>query len=292
MNRTDHICMSSRELASIPDYSELVIVDWSSTKPILKSDLPDDPRIRLIRVNGETFWSSGRAFNFAVSMAKYPIVLKMDADVLLDPDFFSKNTFTPNYLYTTQEASWDSIPSGLAGLFLFDKIDFSKIGGFNEYMTGWGYEDVDFIERFIKNGFKPKLIDFSGTRALQHDNSVRGSGGTQSTPESELRLNMLINNRLNSVLCRLYPWSSESSASSYKEITDGHWVVEKVPESIPVNEKLYRKLLSECNKVYFLKEKGKIAGRLLHLLPYFLKKKYFRHDIQVTLKKNPYLTFL
>jgi len=222
-------------------------------------------------------------------MAKYPIVLKMDADVLIWEKLFSQNPIESRTFYTMQGGDWDLIPSGLSGLFLFCKEDFDEVGGFNELLNGWGYEDVDLTNRFKRLHYKVKNLNYGSTVAIQHDNSDRGFGGISKDSERELMIKMLIFNNLNFVLTKLRPWSNNCKGSEYMESSKNRWITIDIPEPIHVDKKLWKYLVSECQKVFFFKTKGKIIGRLLHLLPYSIKKTFYYEYVYQILRNHPSL---
>jgi hypothetical protein len=80
MNRRDHLLATAPRVAAWPHHQEHLIVDWSSTRPLRREELPPDPRVRLLRVEGERRWSLCRAYNFAFARARGTRLLKLDAD--------------------------------------------------------------------------------------------------------------------------------------------------------------------------------------------------------------------
>ena len=56
MNRQHHLLTSAQQLAAWPHHQEHLILDWSSRDPVQRSQLPDDSRIRLERVEREERW--------------------------------------------------------------------------------------------------------------------------------------------------------------------------------------------------------------------------------------------
>ena len=78
-----------------PQVSEVIIIDWSSGLPVAQ-DLAragiSDPRIRIARVYDEPRWILTYAFNIGFRLARFDQVLKCDADIVLDPGYFTQNT--------------------------------------------------------------------------------------------------------------------------------------------------------------------------------------------------------
>ena len=72
--------MSVARVAEWEHHFEHIVVDWSSGQPIKRSDLPPDPRLRLVRVDGIADWHPGQAYNFAASCAQGEWLFRLDAD--------------------------------------------------------------------------------------------------------------------------------------------------------------------------------------------------------------------
>lgn len=55
--------------------------------------------------------------------------------------------------------------------FSFWKDDFISVGGYDEDMQGWGWEDADLFERMSESGYQPYAIRFGGfVYHLHHEN--------------------------------------------------------------------------------------------------------------------------
>ena len=80
MNRREHLLATVARLAAWPHHDEHLIVDWSSRTPLRREELPADPRLRLLRVEGERRWNPSRAYNFAFGKARGAWLMRMDAD--------------------------------------------------------------------------------------------------------------------------------------------------------------------------------------------------------------------
>ena len=80
MNRREHLLATAPRVAAWRHHDEHLIIDWSSRIPLRRDALPDDPRLRLLRVEGEGRWSPSRAYNFALAQARGAWLMRMDAD--------------------------------------------------------------------------------------------------------------------------------------------------------------------------------------------------------------------
>ena len=95
------------------------------------------------RVEGEGQWNLCRAYNFAAARATGSILLKLDADSWLDPSLDVEQLLC-------QAPIWlGSGSGGKAGQWLMNRDAFAVVGGFNERMLGWGFDDKDLRARLV-----------------------------------------------------------------------------------------------------------------------------------------------
>lgn len=160
MNRREHLLHSSAQLALWPHHQEHLIVDWSSAEPLRREDLPGDRRLRLLRVEGEDRWNLCRAYNFAIARARGSQLLKLDADCWPSEHF---DPAAPG-LRVAIEAS-DSVlgndgqpilcalgsgAEGRKGQFLMARALLAAVGGYNEVLVGYGFDDKDLAARLVQ----------------------------------------------------------------------------------------------------------------------------------------------
>jgi hypothetical protein len=289
MNRTTHLLESAKRLSAINSHNEHLIVDWSSKKEISRSELPEDPRIKLIRVSGESDWWLTRAYNFAVSMASNPVILKMDADVLLDKDFFNNNDLHKNQVLTAQDiyGGWSS-PAGLSGLFSLHRSDFDSIGGFNEYIKGWGWDEMDLMTRLWRKNLAFRHFDLGSTSAIKHSNTER-SISNKIKSESKLSCLLACSNKLNSLIATSGLVCEKTPKSRYSVDGSDEYYCADLPSRINIDAKTADRWLQEMRKVYLGKRVGLFGmglGRLLPRLPVLNK------DCENLLLNHPLLKVL
>ena len=111
-------------------------------------------------------WNKCRALNYGVRHAQTPFVVTSDADVIYDANIFQwcLDNFQDKCFYQV-ESFWlpknnnkkkaQSAVHGSPGLCTFlERLAFEQIGGYDERMVYWGFEDIDFPERLQKIGYK------------------------------------------------------------------------------------------------------------------------------------------
>ena len=175
-NRTAQLRITAASISRFGSHAEHLIVDWSSHEPITTADLPADPRLRLLRVEGERAWWLSRAYNRGFCMAACPWILKADADAVLGEAFF--RGFDPA-VATLQLRHMTSTLTGKTnlddlGLFSVDAAALRAVRGFNPWLVGWGVDDIDLFERlFVLPGTRLAHLGAEGVHCLPHGDALR-----------------------------------------------------------------------------------------------------------------------
>lgn len=213
MNRSEHLALSADQLSRWPHHHEHLILDWSSAPPLRREELPDDPRIRLHRVEGELRWNLCRAYNFAASLARGDTLLKLDADCwpAMDSD--------PNPLLRQGPLWMGSGAGGSAGQFLIAREVFEGVGGFNEWMVGWGFDDKDLRARVeLVAGLPVRILPDGWVVVIAHNDAARVGLPTrrETALERQQGLAALRASRLNNrVVAAHCPWGAGRPRSRY-----------------------------------------------------------------------------
>jgi hypothetical protein len=250
MNRREHLLRSAAAVSRWPHHGEHLIVDWSSREPLRRDQLPADPRLRLVRVEGESRWNLCRAYNFAIARARGPWILKLDADCWpssrFDPTALVGEPGTAGAEPAERIWAFGSGPEGRKGQFLMHRHLFQAVGGFNEYLTGYGFDDKDLQARLrLHSGGDLLPIPSDWLAVIPHSDEERaeqGRAGGMRPLRSSLGLATMRASRLsNRLLAAHYPWGKGSPASRYEPVTatarapgtkaDELWRVD--PDSVP-----------------------------------------------------------
>jgi len=175
MNRNGRVVRCLSSWVEWEGCHELVLVDWSSTRPVeefLSKQKFNNKKIKIIRVDGEKYFSRSKCFNLSVRNCTYSNIIKIDVDYVLT----NKKILEGHLRSSSQPRSFahSSTGSHLSGFCSFNRGDFEKIGGYNEDLEDWGYEDEDLYSRLTKEGLsefhikKPKKFLFH----IPHSNSL------------------------------------------------------------------------------------------------------------------------
>ena len=190
MNRSANLVRALPSWLAQDAISEVVVVDWSSTTPVA-DDLAAagiaDPRLRILRVTDEPAWVLTQAFNAGFRAAACERVLKADADIVLAPDFFRANPL-PRSAFVA--GNWRNVGPGQAhvnGFFLASRVALHAVGGFNEHITSYGWDDDDIYDRLTRAGFRRHDVVPDTIRHLDHDDADRIGDAARAAPDVTLR---------------------------------------------------------------------------------------------------------
>lgn len=219
MNREHHLLQSLPRVCAWPHHQEHIVVDWSSRSPIDRSALPGDSRIRLLRVEGESLWHPSQAYNFAASQARAEWLFRLDADCWV------QNLDPLQWMHSNPADGWVARASqgGSLGAVLVRKDLFHAIGGFNELMRSYGFEDKDLIYRLeaqpdVRIGtLGPEQVVF-----IPHSAQVRANLPGSAAKARALKRATSMSNRFLAASC---PWPGQYGAADYREQRPGFWIL-------------------------------------------------------------------
>lgn len=231
-NRYDSLYVSLNSWLKFDQIKEIIIVDWSSDQEI-KSLLNIDSRIKIIRVNGEKYFNLSQPLNLAASIATQDYILKFDTDYVLNPynNFFDNyliddsnfvsgiktvenphhwsnenNEYRVKYSKSSIEelfqyfCSYSPFFKYLKGMLYVSRKNFNSIGGYDEKIDSYGWEDDNISERLRLYGLNQIYVknDISIIH-LPHSNKKR----YENCSEYELQIEENYRNNL------LNQWSGE-----------------------------------------------------------------------------------
>ena len=272
MNRREHLLRSAAAVAAWPHHTEHLVVDWSSTEPLRREQLPEDPRLRLLRVEGERRWNLCRAYNFAIAQARHPLILKLDADCWPSPRF-DPTAASLKLEGGRGSCAFGSGRDGRKGQLLIDRRLFEAVGGFNEWMVGYGFDDKDLQVRLgALNGVEPAVIPADWLEVIPHSDLERAEQG-RAGPGHWLKAcqgqaamrSTQIANRLVAAHC---PWSGGSTPTRYVHCAAATWQAE--PATVPHRPPAVLAELDHVGRMTFWGAFLAIPEVFLETLPYSL----------------------
>lgn len=189
-NREESLRISLQSWLCFDQIKEIIIVDWTSDKSISHLTKNDD-RIKVIRVEKEKYFNLSQPLNLAAKLATGDCILKLDCDYILNPyhSFFEnydidERSFMSGNHNVKQHEFWNGQGYGidlknmhivdiydyvvtythyfkyLKGMLFVHRSSFEQIGGFNENIDNYGWEDSDIIHRLELLGLDHKKINY------------------------------------------------------------------------------------------------------------------------------------
>lgn len=177
-NRGETLNQALTSWLKVEAVDEIVLVDWSSS-PSLVQLLPDDlvsePRLSIVRVDGQAGWALTRAYNIALQMASRTAVLKVDCDSWIAPDFVKTHKLYEGIFYAGDWTSLDSGPSNALhsnGILFAIRADLMAIGGYDERIGTYGWDDTDVVTRLgrIRSS---KVVHYDKVKHIPHSPNLR-----------------------------------------------------------------------------------------------------------------------
>lgn len=241
MNRTENLLKALPTWTACEGLDEIIIVDWSSRVPVADSIAAaslTDPRIRIVRVESEPRWILSYAFNLGFRFARGRRIVKTDADIKLQPDFFARNPL-PQGVFVAGD--WRKAAKGqehINGFFYIHRTDLRRIRGFNEYITSYGWDDDDIYARMVEAGLERKCVDLQSIWHIPHDDALRLGQAGQATHDawSELQASTAYKIRSNRWLTFVGPpWNQDRRFVPFKviETRTGYVLLERTKDQTP-----------------------------------------------------------
>ena len=185
MNRLSHLQQTLPEnIADNQDYPnvEFLVLDYNSTEDVggwIKTKMRphlDSGVLTYIRVEGPKYFHRSHSRNLALKMAQGDIVVNLDADNYAGKGFASylnQRFLEEEHIFLSPElSSTDKL--GSFGKVSLRKKDFLAIKGYDESISGYGFEDTDFYERLKNHGLKErKLTQRAFLKAISHGHEER-----------------------------------------------------------------------------------------------------------------------
>lgn len=244
MGRSSTVNKTARAWLNVKHIDEIILVDWSShppLEPVVRS-IPGGERIKVIRVEGEKSWVLSRAYNLAVNSTSYTNVIRTDCDYAVAPDFVdahrpllndSEHAAVRGDGYATRKGHYYSGNYNLArnenevhlnGAVFIRRKDFLDIGGYDERIQTYGWDDEDLYDRLGRSGLQKRNVSYDHVSHVQHGNDGRAQTGVKFA-SVEIDLNSLL-------VSKLPKWTAKMRPSVYKVAEKG---ITKSPKSDKTN---------------------------------------------------------
>ena len=165
-------------------FDELILLDWSSKEPV--AEIPgvfEDPRVRVVRVDGQTQFIRTLAQNLASRMARRQRIFKCDSDVEFRGDFFSAHPLQPGEFWVGEwHHARNMNERHLHGETYYFIQDFERVNGYDERILSYGYDDSNLKDRMVLAGLRKKVINYDFLHHQKHGDDLRASNQSMIHP--------------------------------------------------------------------------------------------------------------
>jgi hypothetical protein len=194
MDRQEPLAQSLPSWLALPEADHVVVVDWSSCSP-LRESLAPHPKLTVVRVDGQEYWHNSVCHNLELQVASAlncDVVLRVDADVVVARDFIASHPVLPKTFYALD---CHSVPphlehkKSLCGTLYTQVSDVLLVGGYNERLRQYGYEDEDLFGRLAATGLRWRQPHLDSLEHIPHSDAMRVEHlDTLDAPPSVIRL--------------------------------------------------------------------------------------------------------
>lgn len=220
MNRQETLAKVLPTWLGVEGVSEVVIIDWGSDPPLRPIVQPEkDPRLNLYRVLNENSWVLSRAYNLALNKTKRQYIIRTDCDYSLDSMLLEAHAlneteagfFSGNWMLARNENEVH-----LNGAMIMKRDVFWSVGGYDERIQTYGWDDEDLYTRLSANQVKKLNISYDHVSHVSHGDGSRAQKGVKFA-QVQIDLNQLL-------LEKLPPWSRSyrdgPDSSRYEVVND------------------------------------------------------------------------
>lgn len=182
-------CLGALEAQTIR-VERVVVSDWSEDQDRTFQVVKGRPQkifgsLVLVKAGKPEHYQLTHARNAGRRYVRTPLMAVLDADCLLPPLMtmcvqhifrvapYEKKIVGSPVEHRTKSGELTKVPwSGKiisGGWQVFRTCDFDTVGGYNPFITGWGFEDQDFVQRLIKIGAGAVLLEKLPYEHLYHE---------------------------------------------------------------------------------------------------------------------------
>lgn len=188
--------------------SEIIVVDFGGEPAITPQHFESPHKISLVRVLNADCWRIGLAINLGVDQCRNDTICKLDSDIEIRAGAELGALSTAEAFYRGRAGTAVS-----NGQVLFNKAHWQRVGGYNEWLSGYGYDDSDYYSRLRRSGVAERDLSATSLSEHLHGNEVRAATDLRSEffniPLSQADARLLYMLSRNTYLGMLRPWSAE-----------------------------------------------------------------------------------
>eukprot|EP00178_Gracilaria_changii_P024419 TRINITY_DN735_c0_g2_i1.p1 TRINITY_DN735_c0_g2~~TRINITY_DN735_c0_g2_i1.p1 ORF type:complete len:757 (-),score=99.13 TRINITY_DN735_c0_g2_i1:195-2465(-) len=220
MNRQETLEKVLSTWLDVTGVDEIVVVDWGSDPPLRSIVKPErDRRLHLYRVNQEPSWVLSRAYNLALNKSTKKHVIRTDCDYSLHPNILAAHNLskTETGFYSGNwELARNENEVHLNGAMLMKRDMFWNVGGYDERIQTYGWDDEDLYTRLQASKMEKLNVSYDHVTHVSHGDGKRAQRGVKFA-QVQIDLNQLL-------LEKLPQWSSSflnmNDSSQYEVVSE------------------------------------------------------------------------
>lgn len=177
-------------------------------------------------MHNEPVWVLSRAYNLAAAHARCHTLVKVDCDYTLSPTFLSRHPLPPNTFYTGHyENARAANQIHLNGALVVSRAAFRDVGGYDERIQTYGFDDDDLYTRLRQAGLARRNLSYEVVDHVAHGAELRVTDDVRF-PRAQIDVNRLLLEKVAS------PWGKRQRASEYGVAKGGGLVATFVPRRL------------------------------------------------------------
>jgi glycosyltransferase involved in cell wall biosynthesis len=208
-DRLEHLRQTLPSWQESATISEIVVVDFGSAVPIRLGDFDRPDKLRIVRVENTDRWRIGMAINVGVDLARCDYICKFDSDIaIVDEKRLAGLDLTTSFFRGDHRRAVSN------GQVVFHRSHWQRIGGYNEWLSGYGFDDMDFYIRLRRSGVAERFLDAGMLKEITHSHTIRAGAANLSDDffsiniaNSEIAIDF--QNKRNTCLSYLKRWAPE-----------------------------------------------------------------------------------
>lgn len=229
----------------VANVKQVVVVDWSSQpplRPILETVLnamnnTSQAQLKIVRVEGETEWVLTRAYNLGVREVEVDYVFKVDCDYIVKENALERHrldyaegdngesVFFTGYYMNARDAN----EMHLNGAMVVSRRVFWSVGGYDERIQSYGYDDEDLYARLSKAGLTRMNVSYEDLSHLEHGDEERAQRHIRF-PRVQIDMNRLLLEKIGE------EWRRELKGSQYERVKGSTYAVRVVYKPLSIEE--------------------------------------------------------
>lgn len=232
---------------------EFVLLDYNSSDGLedyVKTELNQfivDGKLKYFRTEEPLKYNWSHSRNMVCRLASGDILCTVDADNFLGKGYaqFVNERFQKDENIFLSTISETPVKNDVLGRICVRKEHFLAVGGYDERMKHYGFEDYDFVNRLQNHGVKKQILnDPELLKTIRHTNAERMENGVKANELSSLLIGHLT--PAASVLIFLF---KDGSSCSGTMVNNRNYNALKSPYTEKKNLK-YRYSIAENSWVY------------------------------------------